>query len=91
VAVIGGRAHHGDDLLDGRRVRGIELALVARRAPGVIVGHGRRRATPTGGIEHCLIMGSSSQSHSGQMPLTYQRSHIHAALTSEITIASPGR
>jgi hypothetical protein len=53
MTVVGGLAHHGDDLLDGRRVRGIEPALVARRASGVIAGHGRGRAPPTGGIEHC--------------------------------------
>jgi hypothetical protein len=41
--------------VDGRRstVGGIELALVAGRTSGVVAGHGRGRATPTRGIEHC--------------------------------------
>ena len=66
---------------------GIAQSLVARRAPGVVAGHGRRRAPPTGGSRALreTVMGSSSQSHSGQSPLPYQRSHIHAGFTSEIT------
>jgi len=32
IRVITGGAHHGDDLLDGRRVSGIPQALVAWRA-----------------------------------------------------------
>ena len=38
VAIVGSSAHHRDDLLDGRRVGGIELPLVA--------GAGDRRGTP---------------------------------------------
>jgi hypothetical protein len=52
VAVVAGLAHHGDDLLDGWRVGGIAQSRVAGRTSGVIAGHGRGRATPTGGIEH---------------------------------------
>ena len=33
VAVVAGLAHHGDDLFDGRRVGGIEPALVAGGRP----------------------------------------------------------
>ena len=33
-------------------VGGIKLSLVAGRTSGVVAGHGRRRAPPTGGIEH---------------------------------------
>jgi hypothetical protein len=74
VAVVAGLAHHGDDLFDGRRVRGIELPLVAGRTSGVVAGHGRGRATPTSGIAHCWDgHGISSQSHSGRSPLLYQR------------------
>jgi hypothetical protein len=77
VAVVAGMAHHGDDLLDSRRVGGIELPLVARRTSGVVAGHGRERATPTGGIEHCWDdHGISSQSHSVRSPLPYQQSRI---------------
>jgi hypothetical protein len=52
VAIVAGFAHHGDDLFHGRRVGEIEPPLVARRTSGVVAGHGRGRATPTGGIEH---------------------------------------
>jgi hypothetical protein len=41
MAMLTSEAHDGDDLLDGRRVGGIELALVARRATGVVARHGR--------------------------------------------------
>jgi hypothetical protein len=36
----------------GRRVGGVAQALVARRAPGVVAGHCRRRSAPTRRIEH---------------------------------------
>jgi hypothetical protein len=52
VAIVGGLAHHGDDLLNGRRVGGIELPLVTGRATGAVAGHRRGRSPPTGGIEH---------------------------------------
>jgi hypothetical protein len=52
VAVVAGLAHHGDDLLHRRRVGGIEPPLVAGWTSGVVAGHRRGRATPTGGIEH---------------------------------------
>jgi hypothetical protein len=43
----------------------------------VIAGHGRARATPTGGIEHCWDdHGISSKSHSERSPLSYQQSRI---------------
>jgi hypothetical protein len=44
---------HGDDLLHGRRVLGIAQSLVAGRTSGVVAGHGRGRATSTGGVERC--------------------------------------
>ena len=53
VGVIVGLSHHGNDLFHGRWVGGIEPPLVAGRTSGVVAGHGRRRATPTRGIEHC--------------------------------------
>jgi hypothetical protein len=46
VAIVGGLAHHGDDLLHARRVSRIQLPLVPRRATGVIARHGRGRSTP---------------------------------------------
>jgi len=52
VAVLARVAHHRDDLIDRRRIRGVAHALVARRPAGVIAGHGRRRTTPAGRIEH---------------------------------------
>jgi hypothetical protein len=51
LRAITDRSHHGDDLLDGRRVRGILLALVAGRTPAVISGHRDRRAAVTGGVQ----------------------------------------
>src|SRR3982751_434312 len=51
VAIVGSSAHHRDDLLDGRRVGGIELPLVWGRATGVVARHGCGRSPPTGGIE----------------------------------------
>lgn len=75
VAIVARLTHHGDDLLHRRWVRGIQLPLVAGRATGVIAGHGRGRAPPTGGIENSRDgHGISSQSHSGQSPPLYQRS-----------------
>lgn len=52
VAIVGGLAHHRDDLLDGRRVSRIALALVAGHPTSVMPGQGRRRATPTRGIKN---------------------------------------
>jgi hypothetical protein len=52
VAFVGGVAHHRDDLIDGGRVGRVEPALVARRAPGVVAGQGRRRPAPARRIEH---------------------------------------
>jgi hypothetical protein len=52
MTVLGGVAHDGDDLVDRRWVGGIADAFVARRAAGVIAGHGRRRSAPPGRIEH---------------------------------------
>jgi hypothetical protein len=51
MTVITGLAHHGDDLLDSRRVGWVPYSLVARYAASVITGHCRWRATPTGGIK----------------------------------------
>ncbi len=51
VATTSNLAHHGDDLLDARRVGRIAHSLVAWRSSGVVAGHRRRRATPPGGIE----------------------------------------
>ena len=90
MAVVAGLAHHGDDLFHGRRVGGIEPPLVAGRTSGVVAGHGRGRATPTGGIEHCgrrswdlLPIAQRTQS-----PLPYQRSRILASgITSEIALS----
>jgi hypothetical protein len=48
-----------------------------RGATDVIAPQGRRRAPPTGGIEHGTDgHGISSQSHSGHSPLLYQRSRV---------------
>jgi hypothetical protein len=61
-ASVAGRAHHGDDLLDGWRVRRVAVSLVAWRAAGVEAGHRRRGPSPTGGIEHQLGHDPSSGS-----------------------------
>jgi hypothetical protein len=52
MAVVAGLAHDRDDLLHGRRVRGVSQRLVARRTPSVIAGHGRRRAPPAGSVKN---------------------------------------
>jgi len=44
-------AHHGDDLLDGRRVGGVLLALVAWRTTGVVARQRRWRTASAGRIE----------------------------------------
>jgi hypothetical protein len=49
-----GVAHYSDDLGDGGRVGRVALALVSRRAPGVVARQGRRRARAAGGIEQGL-------------------------------------
>jgi hypothetical protein len=42
VGTVTNCAHDGNDLLDGRRIGRVLLALVARRATSVISGHRRR-------------------------------------------------
>jgi hypothetical protein len=88
MAVVIGLAHHGDDLFDRRRVGGIELPLVAWRTPGVVTGHRRGRATPTGGIEHGWDgHGISSRSHSGtRSPLPYRRSRIPSGIAIALSL-----
>ena len=51
VGAVADGAHDRDDLLDGRRVCRVLLALVARRAAAVVAGHRRRRAAVAGGIQ----------------------------------------
>ena len=60
VAIVARLTHHGDDLLHRRRVRGIQLPLVAGRATGVIAGHtvaGERRL-PAASSTAETVMGS---------------------------------
>jgi hypothetical protein len=89
MAVVGCLAHHGDDLLDGRRVRGIELALVARRTAGVIAGHGRGRASPAGGIENW------QDGHGILLPIAQRTGPAALAAlahrASDVTLADRGR
>src|SRR5437764_12447798 len=54
VAILAGLAHDRDDLIDGRRVGGVALALVAWSYAGVRSGHGRRRAASPGSIKQRL-------------------------------------
>jgi hypothetical protein len=54
VDTIAGAAHHGDDLLDRRRVGRIAHPLVARRTAGMKGRQRRGRATAAGGIEQQL-------------------------------------
>jgi hypothetical protein len=79
VAVRAREAHNRDDLLDRRRVRGVAHALVARRPAGVIAGHGRRRTTPTGGIDQDGH-GHGSSSHEKRIDprLDYQPDRVRA-------------
>jgi hypothetical protein len=49
VDAVAGAAHHGDDLFDRRRVRGIADALVGRRLAGVEF---RQRRVSDGGRRH---------------------------------------
>jgi hypothetical protein len=74
VAIVGSSAHHRDDFLDGRRVGGIELPLVAGRATGVVARQGCGRSPPTGGIERSRDgHGICSQWNRGQGLLLYRR------------------
>jgi hypothetical protein len=53
AAITAGLAHDGDDLIDGRRVGGVALALVPGaipvRNPGVVAGDRRRPAASSNG------------------------------------------
>jgi hypothetical protein len=64
VGAIANSTHHRDDLVDGRRVGRVVLALVPRRASAVIARHRRRRAAMTGDIQrhrfHDLLLGGSA-------------------------------
>jgi hypothetical protein len=51
LGAVADRTHHGDDLLDRRRVGRVLLALVTRRAASVIARHCRRRAAVPGGVQ----------------------------------------
>jgi hypothetical protein len=59
VGTAADRAHNSDDLLDGRRIGRILLALVPRRATSVIAGHGRWRAAMPGSVQQNGFHGSS--------------------------------
>jgi hypothetical protein len=54
VTIVAGLAHHGDDLINGRRVGGIALALFARGYPGAEAWRGRRRAASTRSVKQRL-------------------------------------
>jgi hypothetical protein len=54
VAIVAGLAHDGDDLINGRRVRGVVLAVVAPGDPGAESWRGRRRAASSGSVEQLL-------------------------------------
>src|SRR5436305_11666524 len=51
VGAIAGRAHHRDDLLDGRRVGWIAQPFVPWRSALMESRHGRGRAAPTGAVQ----------------------------------------
>jgi hypothetical protein len=51
VTIVGGVAHHANDLVDSGQVRRVQHALVARWAAGVVAGHRRRRATAAGRVQ----------------------------------------
>ena len=42
IGAVTDSAHYRDDLLDGRRIGRVLLALVSWRAPSVVAGHRRR-------------------------------------------------
>jgi hypothetical protein len=52
VPIVAGLAHHPDDLLDRRRISRIALPLITGHPTSVMPGQGRRRATPTRGINN---------------------------------------
>jgi hypothetical protein len=54
VAIVPGLAHHRDDLIDRRRVRGVGLAIVARGYPGTRSWRGRWRTASTGSVKQRL-------------------------------------
>jgi hypothetical protein len=51
MCVVPGRAHDGDDLLDGRWIGGISETLVPRGSAGVEAGHRRGRSAATSAVE----------------------------------------
>jgi hypothetical protein len=54
VAIVAGLAHDGDDLIDGRRVRGVMLAFVAWGDPAAEPWRGRRRTASASSVEQRL-------------------------------------
>ena len=54
VWAVAGCAHHGDNLLNLRRIGRVTMAFVAGRAPRMKPRHRRRRTTPTGAVEQRL-------------------------------------
>ncbi len=54
---VGARLHHGDDLADARRVRGVALALAARRAAAVKLRERGGRAPAPADVEQGSVRG----------------------------------
>src|SRR5271156_5292899 len=61
VGAVTNRTHHGHDLLDGRRVSGVLLALVPGRTASVVARHGRRRAAVASNVQQSGFHESSLQ------------------------------
>jgi hypothetical protein len=51
LGAVADRPHHGDDLLDRRRVSRMLLTLVARQASAVVARHGHARAAVSSGVQ----------------------------------------
>jgi hypothetical protein len=85
VPIVAGLAHHRDDLLDRRRVSRIALPLITGHPTSVMPGQGRRRATPTRGI-------NNNTARRGTAPSIEQRTvpplYEHCAETREPSLSA---
>jgi hypothetical protein len=79
VGIVTGVAHDRHDLIDGGRVGPIPQYLVARRAPGVVAGHRRRRTPAPGRVRTSVRTRSQRSSVISRMNRTRSKSALAAA------------
>jgi hypothetical protein len=75
-----GVAHHGNDLVDSRRIGWVAQPLVARWTSGVIARKRRRGASPAGDVDQgCGGHGSFRSSVANSLNGLYRARHAQAA------------